>query len=128
MIHLLTGWLIVSVITHLLNVFRGFRSSLTLLKKRLRHMCFPVNFAKIFKSTFFTGHFLVAASEETAQLTFTCSKSKIETLEKGVKYVQSLQQKYQNVIDAVLVFLLLTLNLFHIFLFHIYRWLWTSKC
>ena len=28
------------------------------------------------------------------QLTFTCSKSAIETLEKGLKYVQSLQQKH----------------------------------
>ena len=27
--------------------------------------------------------------KETTQLTFTCSKSIIETLEKGVKYVQS---------------------------------------
>ena len=27
----------------------------------------------------------------TAQLTFTCSKSTIETLQKGVKYFQSLQ-------------------------------------
>ena len=27
--------------------------------------------------------------EEVAQLTFTCSKSTIETLEKGMKYVQS---------------------------------------
>ena len=29
-----------------------------------------------------------------SQLTFTCSKSAIETLEKGLKYVQSLQQKH----------------------------------
>ena len=29
------------------------------------------------------------ASRITAQLEFTCSKSTIETLEKGVKYVQS---------------------------------------
>ena len=27
--------------------------------------------------------------EACAQLTFTCSKSAVETLEKGVKYVQS---------------------------------------
>ena len=31
-----------------------------------------------------------------SQLTFTCSKSAIETLEKGLKYVQSLQQKHSN--------------------------------
>ena len=52
------------------------------------------------------------------QLTFTCSKSTIITLEKGVKFVQSYQWKHQNdVIDVVLLFLLLTLNIFHIFLF-----------
>ena len=28
---------------------------------------------------------------DTSQLTFTCSKLTIETVEKGVKYVQSLQ-------------------------------------
>ena len=47
----------------------------------------------------------------TLQLTFTCSNSTIETLEKGVKYVQSLQLNNQNdVIEVVLVFLLLTLK------------------
>ena len=47
----------------------------------------------------------------TLQLTFTCSNSTTETLEKGVKYVQSLQLKHQNdVIEVVLVFLLLTLK------------------
>ena len=42
------------------------------------------------------------------QLTFTSSKSTIETLEKGVKYVQTF-----DVTDIGLVFLLLTLNKFH---------------
>ena len=38
----------------------------------------------------------------------------IETLEKCVKYVQSYQLKHQNnVNDFVLVFLFLTLNIFH---------------
>ena len=32
---------------------------------------------------------LLQSSEIVTQLTYTCSKSKIETLEKGVKYVQS---------------------------------------
>ena len=41
-----------------------------------------------------------------SQLTFICSKSTIATLGKEVKYV----------IDVVLVFLLLTLNIFHTFL------------
>ena len=38
-----------------------------------------------------------------------CSKSTIKILEKDVKYVKN------DVLDFVLVFLLLTLNLFHIF-------------
>ena len=42
------------------------------------------------------------------QLAFTCSKSQIKALEKGVKYVQSYQYKHLNdMIDLVLVFLLL---------------------
>ena len=42
------------------------------------------------------------------QLTFTCSNSTVETLEKGVKY-------FDDVNDVVLVFSLLTLNIFHTF-------------
>ena len=43
-----------------------------------------------------------------SQLAFTCSKSQIKALEKGVKYVQSYQYKHLNdIIDLVLVFLLL---------------------
>ena len=53
------------------------------------------------------------------QLTFTFSKSVTKKLEKGVKYVQNSQQqqkKPQNdVIDFVLVFLLLTSNVFYTF-------------
>ena len=30
--------------------------------------------------------------------------------------------------DVVLVFLLLTLNIFHTFFYCLYRWIWTSKC
>ena len=33
-----------------------------------------------------------------------------------------------NFIDVVLVFLLLTLNIFHTFFYCIYCWFWTSKC
>ena len=52
----------------------------------------------------------------STQLTFTSSISRIETLRKGVKYVQIEQQKCQNdVIGVVLVFLLLTWNIFHTF-------------
>ena len=53
---------------------------------------------------------------QVTQLTFDCSNSTIETLEKGVKYVQSLQYKHQNdIIDVILVFLWLTLNILYIF-------------
>ena len=37
------------------------------------------------------------------------------SLEKGVKYVQSLQKTPEDVIEVVLVFLLLTLNIFQTF-------------
>ena len=44
-------------------------------------------------------------------------KATIETLEKGVKWIQSEQNHQNDVIDVVLVFSLLTLNIFsHIFL------------
>ena len=43
-------------------------------------------------------------------LTLICSQSTVETLEKGVKW------GVNNVSDVVLVFLLLTLNIFHTFL------------
>ena len=49
------------------------------------------------------------------QLVFTCSKSTLETLEKGVRYVQCYQKKHQKDVIDVLVFLLLTLNIFHTF-------------
>ena len=52
------------------------------------------------------------SSDKTNQLTCTCSKSTTETLEKDVTYVQSLRLKHQiDIIDVVLVFLLLTLNI-----------------
>ena len=35
----------------------------TVLKRRLRHRCFSVNFVKIFKNTFFVEHFLGSVSE-----------------------------------------------------------------
>ena len=55
-------------------------------------------------------------SQATAHLTFTCSNLTTEILERYVKYVQSRQQKHRkNVNDVVLVFLLLTLNIFHTF-------------
>ena len=52
------------------------------------------------------------------QLTFTCSKSILETLQKGGKYNQSKHKKHQNKVNnVVLVFLLLTLNISHTFLY-----------
>ena len=50
------------------------------------------------------------------QLTFTCSKSTIETLEKGIKYVQSLRRscaiivKFEHICHLILIFLLWTLH------------------
>ena len=55
---------------------------------------------------------------ELAQLTFTCSKSAIETLEKSVKYFQRLD----DAIGVVLVFLLLTLKIFHTFSYCFYHY------
>ena len=49
--------------------------------------------------------FMLLIYKSSTQLTYTCLKSTIETLEKGVKYVS----------DVVLVILLLTLKIFHAF-------------
>ena len=50
------------------------------------------------------------------QLTFTCSKLLIERLEKRCEICSKLTIKHQNnAIDVALVFLLLTLNIFHTF-------------
>ena len=40
-------------------------------KKKLRHRCFPVKFAKFFRTPFFTEHLCVAASEYTVFHSFT---------------------------------------------------------
>ena len=45
-----------------------------------------------------------------SQLTFTCLKWAVETLGKGVKYVIDV---YDDVIDVLLMFLLLTSKIFH---------------
>ena len=44
----------------------------------------------MFKRVIFLGHIIckLYGHDELIQLTFTCSKSIIKTLEKGVKYVQ----------------------------------------
>ena len=46
---------------------------------------------------------------DASQLTFTCSKSTIETLEKGVKYVQT-YVNFEHILHRYLVFLFSTLN------------------
>ena len=53
----------------LFNKVAGLRY-LTLLKKRLWHRCFPVNFCEISKNTVFNRIPLVAASVENAALLF----------------------------------------------------------
>ena len=64
------------------------------------------------------------------QLAFTCSKLTIEILEQGVKYIQKYTIKTLASFTAngiVLVFLLLTLNIFHILFQCFYRQLQSSK-
>ena len=63
---------------------------------------------------YFHKHFKLKCAL-SAQLTFTCPKSTIETLEKGVKYDQSSQGHQNDSNDVILVSLLLTLNIFHTF-------------
>ena len=54
--------------------------------------------------------------QHATQLMFTCSQSTIEILEKYVKQGSKLPIKHLNdVNDFVLVFLLLTLNIFYTF-------------
>ena len=56
-----------------------------------------------------TGYYVMGT-----QQTFTCSKSTIEFLEQGMKYVQVNNRDIRTTsVTFVLVFLLLTLNLFH---------------
>ena len=63
------------------------------------------------------------------QLTFTCSTSTQETLKKMWNMFKVCNRSTKNcdVIDVVLVFLLLTLNIFRIFFECFYCWLWISK-
>ena len=49
-----------------------------------------------------------------AELTITCSKAIIKTLEQGVNYVQSKQQKPRSDVTVIVLMpLYLTLNMFH---------------
>ena len=59
------------VLQFLFNKDVGLRPA-TLLKKRLQERCFPVNFEKKYKSTFFTEHLQATAStDEYVALSFT---------------------------------------------------------
>ena len=60
---------------------------------------------------FFIGT-LVLLHSQTVQLTFTCSKSTIETLEKCIKYSKLTIKIPEHVVH---VFFLLPLNIFHTF-------------
>ena len=71
---------------------------------------------------------IVVFKSSTTQLTFTCSKSAIETLEKDLKYVKKKQKKHQNDVDVVLLVLLLTKNMFQNTFWCFYSLLWTTKC
>ena len=44
------------------------------------------------------------------------------------KHLLVQSQQWKQVIDVVLVFLLLTVNIFHTFFRCFYCWIWTSKC
>ena len=58
----------------------------------------------------------IVVFEPVTQLTFTCSKSTIQTLEKSIKYVQSKQwENHNDVTDFILVLLLLALKIFYAF-------------
>ena len=51
------------------NKASGLRPA-TKFKKRLQHRCFPMNFVKSFKNTFFTKHFQATASSKSEFLPF----------------------------------------------------------
>ena len=62
-----------------------------------------------------------------------CSKLRIKTPERchwhrsGV-FILNFEHISHFFLDVILLFLLLTLNIFHIFFCCFYCWLWTSKC
>ena len=62
------------------NKVAGLRT-VTLLKKRLWHKCFPVNFAKFLRTPLLTKKPTVAASEPN-----TYTKNHAEFMNKGIKY------------------------------------------
>ena len=68
-------------------------------------------------------------SARLSQQTITWSLSTIETLENGVKYVQSQQERNQDDVNVkIMVSLLLTLNIFHTFFLRFYCKIRTGNC
>ena len=49
----------------------------------------------------FLEEFILRKGEDQTQSSITCSKLTIESLEQGVKYVQSEQERHQNDADEV---------------------------
>ena len=62
-----------------LNIFQNSQENTSFIKKETPVQVLSCEFCKTFKNTFYSA----------SQLTLTCSKSRIETLEKGQKYVQN---------------------------------------
>ena len=96
------------------------------LKTAVRHLCFTCEPKHCFVVNPFHATDLLLQSlkisENHTQPAFTCSKSTVETLEQGVKYVQRSQRRwwrrsgvfivnFGHISHLALVFLLLTLNM-----------------
>ena len=82
--------------THI--IFSALRSSLrpaTLLKKRLWHRCFPVNFAKFLRTTFFIEHLCWLLPYSAQKMTFSVENfySKCERIHSFLRWVSSLGQR-----------------------------------
>ena len=96
------------------------QSSTLLIENKLVKNCFTT----IFETPYFYkrfSHFIIGSGKDPSQLTLTCSKSTLETLEKGVKHAQSKQSihrrsssvfidNFEDISHLFLVLLLLNLN------------------
>ena len=72
--------------------------------------------------------FLLSLKTSVTQITFTCAKSTLETLEKVKRMFKANNKNTRTMsFEFVLVFLLLTLNISHTFFCCCYCWLWTNK-
>ena len=60
------------------------------IKKRLQYRCFPVNIGKLLRTPVLKKNMrIILTIHDQSQQTFTCSKSTIDAVKKGVKYVHS---------------------------------------